>query len=61
MRTVVSLDRWHEFSELLVSLYDIVDCLKTIFSCRKFTPGGYLLGCIGEVIAARVWRVAGND
>ena len=40
---------------LLASLYGIVDRLETLFSSRKFTPDGHLVGSIGEVIAAHMF------
>lgn len=52
---MVNLDRWHEVSELLASLYDIVARLEELFPGRKFTPDGHLVGAIGEVIAAQMF------
>lgn len=48
-------DRWTEVPVLLASLYGIVDRLETLFSSRKFTPDGHLVGSIGEVIAAHMF------
>jgi len=45
-------NRWAEVSGLLGDLYEIVDRLEELFSGRKFTLDGHLIGSIGEVIAA---------
>ncbi len=50
-------DHWREVGELLASLYDIVDRLEALFPGRKFTPDGHLVGSIGEVICARLFRL----
>ena len=50
-------DHWSEVGQLLASLYDIVDRLEALFPGRKFTPDGHLVGSIGEVICARLFRL----
>ena len=53
--TAASPGDWAEVSELVASIYQIVDRLEALFPGRKFTPDGHLVGSIGEVIAARMF------
>ncbi len=55
--TADNRDHWSEVGELLASLYRIVDRLEALFPGRKFTPDGHLVGSIGEVISARLFRL----
>ncbi len=52
---VTVVDRSTEISELLATLYKVVDRLELLFPGRKFTPDGHLVGSIGEVLAARLF------
>ena len=53
--TTDNRDDWKEVGELLASLYRIAHRLEELFSGRKFTPDGHLVGSIGEVIAAQLF------
>ena len=50
-------DHWYEVGELLATLYAVVDRLESIFPGLKFTPDGQLVGSIGEVIAAHMFKL----
>ena len=52
---VTVMDRSTEVSDLLATLYNVVDRLESLFPGRKFTPDGHLVGSIGEVLAARLF------
>ena len=54
---VTVMDRSAEVSDLLATLYKVVGRLESLFPGRKFTPDGHLVGSIGEVLAARLFRL----
>ena len=49
--------KWKDLSQLLKRLYKTVGELEALFPNRKFTPDGHLVGSIGEVIAAYMFRL----
>ena len=49
--------KWKDLSRLLKRLYKTVGELEKRFPNRKFTPDGHLVGSIGEVIAAYMFRL----
>ncbi len=49
--------KWKDLSRLLKRLYKTVAELEKRFPNRKFTPDGHLVGSIGEVIAAYMFRL----
>lgn len=51
---------WAEVRILLDSLYGSAERLEALFSGRKFTLDGHLVGSIGEVIAAYMFDLTLN-
>src|SRR3546814_7595988 len=51
---------WAEVRNLLDSLYTASTRLETLFSGRRFTLDGHLVGSVGEVIAAYMFDLQLN-
>ncbi len=49
---------WQDVTALLETLYASVSRLERLFPGRKFTLDGHLVGSIGEVVAAYMFRLA---
>ncbi len=45
----------HEVPDLIAELYKITIRLEEIFTGRRFTPDGHLVGSIGEVVAEYIY------
>ena len=50
-------DQTSQVPALVAGLYTIVDALERLFPGRKFTQDGHLVGGIGEVMAASLYRL----